>query len=58
MGNNFIDLLQNDEKQANKFRRIIWLILSIIIISNCIENLYYPMMGFFPAWDIWNRSPQ
>jgi len=42
----FVNLLQENKREALKFKIIIWLIISIIIISSSSENLIFPVLAF------------
>jgi len=52
MGLYFIDMLQDDPGKKKRFKIIMWLILCMIILSNCVENCVYPLVNLLRRWKI------
>ena len=50
MGDYFLDLIQDDERDKSRFKLLMWSVISIIIISSCAENLVYPIMELLHVW--------
>lgn len=42
----FIELIQEDQKEAKKFKLSIWLLIIIITFTICLENLLFPIWSF------------
>lgn len=50
MGDYFLDLIQDDQRDKNKFKLLMWTVIFIIIVSSCAENLVYPIMELLKIW--------
>jgi len=56
MGNFFINLLLEIEKDKKKFKLLVWLIILSIITANINDNLVYPVTELLFCWGAFDAN--